>query len=836
LIIAVGGAITAVILIIAGVAIAIGGGGKGQGAAARFSPFEACEHARVLHREGKFDQAMELWRRSAWEGNATAALAMGMLNDPVLFKDRFTPLSKADPDSASKWYQGARLLGAGDAEARLADLALWKADNTLFGSGRRSPVEPADIPAQCVGSLASQSKVAELRRLFGPDLSSEVAESDKRGGRQPMPTTPGSPLFAKVLTRGSVTPFLAASEQARLAPEALRPLTMLYVYGEKEVDKRRWLELGPDTRARDTVWLPEDQLIPWNQALVLTFSPRTNRDRALLYRTEGILRDVLKSSQRPRAVAELSQRYCRNNDDAFKMVAAIEPNQEFDVQKNFYFMPIVDFKKATVDGVATNLLKVAALNLHGGASGAAVDSSQVRCDYTAALTPPGRSRPQAQPAPLAQREFRLGVAFVVDTTLSMGPYIEETKHALRQFHDAMRWSDDGRGMGFALIGFRSNLRKTPAIGYDVKVFSPLSRIQDSDDFAQALDGLQESKVSTFAFREDSLLGVDTAINDLDWSGYDAGLIVVVTDASSMERGGADRLIEDQELAGSQHNVEGLRDLADKKKLYISVAHILSAEGLAMGDRPRAQKQYKALTRSAHAGKTFYAPITADNGQSFGRDMASFLEGFRSIPRTIERGGEFNPDTKMGFFGNVADIGRPLQMRFYALTPDGPAPEVFSAWMSERNLVDSTRMDVSVRLLLTKDQLSRLYQAISVVVESAHASGTDGASFFKQMTELSAGAIIDPGKLAGRTAIRSLGDVGGVGQILERLPYRSKFLTITPQEWGTMSLGAQQDFLAELQAKLAYYKTLHDQPDMWVAVSPDSSGGERLFPMELDRLP
>ena len=101
--------------------------------------------------------------------------------------------------------------------------------------------------------------------------------------RKPLLIDGKTELFQRILTRPG-----ASIAQGVGAPgaKALEPFTPLYVYQRHPADGggQTYLEVGTDAKGTIVGFLPEPETVPWRHALVLAFSERVNRERALFFR------------------------------------------------------------------------------------------------------------------------------------------------------------------------------------------------------------------------------------------------------------------------------------------------------------------------------------------------------------------------------------------------------------------------------------------------------------------------------------------------------------------------------------------------------------------------
>ena len=67
---------------------------------------------------------------------------------------------------------------------------------------------------------------------------------------------------------------------------------------------------------------------------------------------------------------------------------------------------------------------------------------------------------------------------------------------------------------------------------------------------------------------------------------------------------------------------------------------------------------------------------------------------------------------------VAKLGYALRMRYLKKTAGGQVPNVFDAWLLDRDFRDPARPTLDIRVLLTRDQLSDLNDVLTQVLGAA----------------------------------------------------------------------------------------------------------------------
>jgi hypothetical protein len=142
-----------------------------------------------------------------------------------------------------------------------------------------------------------------------------------------------------------------------------------------------------------------------------------------------------------------------------------------------------------------------------------------------------------------------------------------------------------------------------------------------------------------------------------------------------------------------------------------------------------------------------------------------------------------------------------------------------------------RRPMEVRVLLTRNQLSDLAATLRGIIEAGTAGRLAPETFFGRLRGLAAAMARDPRRTA------ELQRVAGVfGEYLDGLPYRSRIMGITEDEWVTMGAGARREIINSLEAKLRLYESYAAQPELWVNLDQARAPGEAMYPVPLSQLP
>ncbi len=591
------------------------------------------------------------------------------------------------------------------------------------------------------------------------------------------------------------------------------PFTAYYVYGRRNVAGRDWLQIGTDRHGGIAGWLPADKTLEWNQGLTVAFRPPIDQDRTLLFRDSESLRQLaedhdLKRYERLYHEAEAGEL------SADSPVVAIQPAGNVDIRENFYLVPIRDHQDVYLGSEQARLLRVASVPLAEQADTPAASAGQ--------------------------DGYRSGLVFVIDSTLSMDPYIERTREAVMKVYDRLGAADLLGHVNFGLTAFRDDPAAAAGLDYRARTFVTLEQGRDPKTFLSQVDSLSAARASSVDFIEDSYAGVYQALEDMDWRGHDARYLVLITDAGAREA--------DDPLSGTGMNAEALRRLAQDKGVAIFVLHLLTPA--TMANHQSAAAQYRQLSDFPGLGSLYYGVPTGDL-EAFGTaldalagqitEQVRLAVANRPAPGAAPASPEADADPQLAALqAKVAKLGYALRLKYLQQGQGGSVPTLFDAWLLDRDFRDPARHAVDVRVLLTRDQLSDLHDVLQQVLQTAEEGLLSPENFLSELKSLAATIARDPERIGGATATagagQSLADLGFMREYIEDLPYQGEVMTLSLEDWESWPAAQQIAFLGRLEEKIGYYRALHDHTDLWVSLDGGSVDGDSVFPVALDMLP
>jgi serine/threonine-protein kinase PpkA len=643
--------------------------------------------------------------------------------------------------------------------------------------------------------------------------------------REALPMAGKTALFQRVLTRpGAVLhaqPAVAASAGAEVPP-----LSPLYVYGRERVQGQAWVEVG--TGAEDAVagWLPADMVVDWRQTLTVAFTRTADRPPTLFFRDRDSLLELLESETLISNAEQLVAAARSGQMPADAPVIAKEPDTYVDPNREFYLLPILGHEEAWLEsGHKTNLLQVAAVTLEAGepdllardgAEGGAQDA-----DPGAAAVGPAE-------------DYRAGVVFVIDTTTSMGPYIDRTRAAVEQIYARLADSQVADALSFGLVAFRDNTDVAPALGYVSRVAATLADGRDPAGFLSKVERVEAATMPSKGFDEDAYAGVLDAIEAIDWTGYAARFVVLITDAGARDA--------DDPLSRTGLSAERLRLLAQEQaqrpggaQVAIVVLHLKTPEGRLTHERAAAQ--YRTLSRWGDA-EDWYFPVEGGGVGAFGEQVDSLADALLEHLRQVRSGAPSESEDSSAatpLARKMALVGRAMQLAYLGQKTGSRAPRLIEAWVSDRDLADPAIRNLEVRVLITKNQLSNLQETLAAIFAAGTRTTMSAKDFFAQLRGAAATLARDPERVSA-PQVRRLADVGLVGEWLDELPYTSQIMNLTDARWLGLSYAQQQEVLDVIEEKIRLYERIHDDTDRWIDLDGRASKGEAVSTLPLDALP
>ena len=627
-------------------------------------------------------------------------------------------------------------------------------------------------------------------------------------------------LFQRVLT----TPGCTLSSSAGGAPGAAQPtFSRFYVYERAQAANAEWLKVGPDSFGKTVGWLPAACTTDWKMQLTLAFTNPANRDRLMFFKDRATLEGILDAPDPVSKVAPLRAKLKQGT--LAPGVLAQEPEYFVDLHKQFYLLPVLSGEEVmTEEGFRTRLLNVASVSK-------ADDKAQ---PAGAAATPDAGAAKAGQ-----LKEFSAAVVFVIDSTISMDPYIERTREAIRKVYKQIENENLGNQVKFGLVAFRSNTKAVPGLEYVSKMYADPNKVTGSEDFLARVADLKQAKVSSKAFDEDSLAGVMHSIDKVDWTQFGARYVVLITDAGAIEG--------DDPLSSTGLSADQVRLEAANPGVAIYTLHLKTPAGIK--DHGKAEAQYQNLSTYPGTNTSLYYPVNAGDVQAFGRKVDALASAITSQVKAAYMGDDAigsalnakqapvagKDPAEQKLLDDAALIGHAMQLAYLGEKTNSQAPPVFQAWITDRDLIKQNIPTTDVRVLLTKSQLSDLSDVMKQILDAANEGLISPTEMFDRLRSVAATMGADPNQLKQNGNAR-LADMGVLGEYLEDLPYQSEVLNLDEETWKSWDGLAQEKFIRNLNTKLRHYQRYNADVDRWVALANDSDARDNVYPVPLEMMP
>lgn len=619
-------------------------------------------------------------------------------------------------------------------------------------------------------------------------LSAAAAEPLKQPGKEQ--------LYQRVLTRPDAV-IRAAPDPAADAVDTPSPFAVLYVFERRTVGTTEWLAVGAPFAGPPLGWLEADKSVAWSQQLLLAFSNPAYRLRNLFFGAKDEAIAFYQHENLP-AVAEAALAEAdAGTPPAGSGIVSVEPKLFLDINESLYLLPILESEDYLMGGVfPANLVKIASIPVEA---------------------PP--------PDPTAQLEdFNAAVVFVIDTTLSMGPYIERVKDAIREMTKELAGTPLAGKLAFGVVAFRDNTDVAPGVEYVSKVVLVPSTQTGEAELEAALAQLQPATASTQTFNEDGMAGMEAALNLPEWEEFGGRFIIYVSDAGA--RGGEDA------LGATRKNPAEMNALARERGIATLVLHVKTAAG--KGYHEFAEQQYRAL--AAWPGiQPLYFPIENGDVAAFGTAVDEATGQIVGIVDTSLGGGLVDPAAGGG--GSQVQestrlVGLAMQLAWLGRSGAAGAPDLFEAWTLDRAMDNPSELSFELRVLLNRTQINDLAERLKALLDAAsEARQTGSQDFFRLLRNTMARFLQDPAQAAQADQV---GDF--LNEFLTALPYRSQILSLDEATWQSMGAAAQDEILAGIRSKLAAYQLLYDDVGRWTALWEGAPTGELVYPIPLALLP
>jgi len=615
--------------------------------------------------------------------------------------------------------------------------------------------------------------------------------------RKPLVQDGKTALYQRVIAAPGA--MLLADPSRPSETRGVPPFSNFHVYDRRDDGGRQWVQVGTDSNGTIDGWVDGDQVFDWNQTLTVAFRDPAQHERVLLFGNRDSLKKIVDDGDA--ATYRKLRSQVADGDVAGTPVVAVQPDYNVDIRRNFYLVPILDHEDVLIGGRQSRLLRVASVPLQDSA--------------------------------LITETYRTGIVFVIDSTISMKPYIDATRAVMQRVYRSIDDEKLGNRVSYGLVEFRDNTDAVPGLGFVTRIVADLGGT--GEQFLSRIKDVQPAPISSQGFNEDAYAGVQEAIRTVDWSDYYARYVVVITDAGPRDAS--------DPLSATGLDAASLQRLAADKDIAVGVFHLKTPA--SRDNHGYAEGEYRRLATVPDVGE-FYYPVQAGDVNEFESALSALTDVLTAHVRAAAAGQppalarKSAAESDLEAFQKTVDrLGYGLRMRYLQERTGEGVPSLFNAWMIDRDFDAPEERALDVRVLLTRDQLSDLHEVLRQVLITAEEGTLAPDDFLDELKSLAASVSRDP--QAARTATRTVGgeslaDLGYMREYLEGLPYQSEVMYLDLSIWEQWPAQRQFEFVNQLDSKVAYYRALHDNIDLWVSLDGEAVDGDSVYPLLLEALP
>jgi len=647
-------------------------------------------------------------------------------------------------------------------------------------------------------------------------------------------------FFQRVLSLPKATLYEQPDRQSAKVLEEVPAFSVYYVYGEKNIDDEIWVDVGTKPQGGGQGWIRKQQTEKWKSMLVMQYSPRGQRQRVPFFESSDKLRDKIENYDPAFDSVAMSQPPAAGQAG----IIALEPDGAVLANEKPYLLPIFDFQFSEFGNDTlepTTLVSVGGLNMNEHSPPAAGEGQGD------SASPQGDGG-----APPALDDFKIGIAFVIDTTQSMGPYIEQTRQIVKNVYQRLKQDGTLDKVMFSVVGYRDDVSFNSDIGYVTKIFQNFDPTSPPETVLSNMDMVKPATVSTADWNEDAWAGALTAINDLKWeeNNLNARLMIMISDAGARDKGDPRASINN---ASSAYVAEAAR----QKGIAMLPIHLRTPEAQRAGNLNGAESQYKVLGQTGDEGVNKYVGIDAGDVADFARRLADASKQVAiavkrssqnqrlaqpSIPENVppqpeqaqqENMDDQEPETDLGQY-MVNEVFR-AQLEYIGRMGEEQSPHFYRAWAADRDLKRPQLDALDPSVFLTRNQLNGLAKSLNEIIVRAKAADVDPGNFFDLLQSLAATTSMDPTMEGQAGEFSNLSESGLLPSFLEELPYHSDVLLLNRQQWQDMGLTGREEFIASLEQKLSIYQLINENSQRWLDLGAGDPAMD-VYPVPLLYLP
>jgi len=162
-----------------------------------------------------------------------------------------------------------------------------------------------------------------------------------------------------------------------------------------------------------------------------------------------------------------------------------------------------------------------------------------------------------------------------------------------------------------------------------------------------------------------------------------------------------------------------------------------------------------------------------------------------------------------------------------------APRDIQGWVSDKDPNDPSRITMEPGVLLNKTQLSGLRDRVSDLLDALQRQQIEGGDFFRQLQTVVTISGRDPERLS---EAASLMESRYFADFLTGLPYKSKVMVMTRDDWRELGADRANQLANEMKSKVKYYTEVYTDASKWQRLNENDDSGDFVAPILIDMLP
>jgi len=625
-----------------------------------------------------------------------------------------------------------------------------------------------------------------------------------------VPVSEGSSLPLNVLTRPSSSLYAEPSESSKVLNSDVPAFTAWVV----AVRENGWYKVTEKVGKEPAGWMKESDVMEWRHHMVVSFTHPGNRSRNLVFKDKAPLASLLRLPETQRK-PEWDRRVQANAKKLDEDTVYIEPPGGWIREKNqFYLLPILDQQEVMDAGQEMMLLKVAAATRERGSA----------------------KQPAKSPTPRVAP--KMDIVFVMDLTLSMGRFVTNTVNMLNDI--VSQFDDSAIGQGavrFGLWGYRDDPNLCHGIEFNTHNFTP--EMQDLNTFIKTLGTVRETKVDSIDYAEDVFAGVADAIQKTTWREGSVRSILLVGDAPGRGPGEVEMECHKRprpEGTACGMDASALRQLATANSVYVAAYFLEASQWKIFTERATAQ--FKTLALNPGSQEPAFKKLNGDNSNDYATAAETYASRLAEDLKNLAQAGKLptsgsSSDGETTPQGMADNLFRGAFLEWNSSNSDLPAPRDIQGWMTDKDPTDPAKMSLEPGVLLTKTQLSDLRDRVNDVLDAMLKAEVSGQDFFKELNAVVTIGGRDPGRL--REA-KTLMESDHFPDFLNGLPYKSKIMGMTRDDWREMGPDRANQYRNEIVSKVGYYAEIYKDASKWRKLNSSAETGEYVTPIPIDMLP